>query len=418
MLCCKKISGMDSGMPSSMKYEPISESIRAKKDAISDTLRVFSPNILEVKTVHWPALPLNPFDMHFFEKPAYLLHCSRPIGLNEFHELKTYFRENLKNTAAVLIQEHPGIWSSIDSDLVDHWGSFPGSSDMLSTLLADRPHSLTIAEKERFETRTRSFQMQLADTLGHPEFGRLSLSVLALFLFNALRVLIFSHELHWGKWRWLVTADEIAGYLSTHTPLEPSFLKLLKAQFEQARLNGHPFDELLLPKARALLGKMLDIAQNGDSWESLETINDLEDEKRLRISLTIITANRPRQLERCIQSIGRLGRLPEEMIIVDGGTESMDLLAPVISDFPFPVHHLRTEPAGVANARNVAVDAAKGDIIAFVDDDICVESDWLERLERVFLRDPQVGIASGSILNLKCGRSDMISKYMDIVEKI
>ena len=152
-----------------------------------------------------------------------------------------------------------------------------------------------------------------------------------------------------------------------------------------------------------LMNKMLEIVQNGESWDSLREIDDLEDKKRLSISIAIITANRSKQLERCLNSIAGLVRPPEELIIVDSGDDSSTQEAIEKSQMAWPVQHLVCEQFGVSCARNLAVSAAKGEIIAFVDDDICVDPDWLERLERVFLRDPKIGIASGAILNLKCG---------------
>ena len=66
----------------------------------------------------------------------------------------------------------------------------------------------------------------------------------------------------------------------------------------------------------------------------------------------------------------------------------------------------------------MAARAAQGEIIAFIDDDACVTPDWLERLERVFLRDKQIGLASGSTSNMKCGRKDRLWKFMEVVEKL
>jgi GT2 family glycosyltransferase len=142
------------------------------------------------------------------------------------------------------------------------------------------------------------------------------------------------------------------------------------------------------------------------------------DEQHLTISAAIITANRPSQLERCLHSIAQLVRPPEELIIVDDGRDF--LARPVVekSQIPCPVHYLRSDRPGVAHARNMAARAATGEIIAFVDDDACVAPDWLEHLERVFLRDSQIGLAGGSILNMRCGREDWIWKFMETVEKI
>jgi cellulose synthase/poly-beta-1,6-N-acetylglucosamine synthase-like glycosyltransferase len=66
----------------------------------------------------------------------------------------------------------------------------------------------------------------------------------------------------------------------------------------------------------------------------------------------------------------------------------------------------------------MAARIAKGEVIAFLDDDASVDPEWLEQLERVFLRDPRIGLAGGAILNMACGRNDLVWRFMETVEKI
>ena len=339
--------------------------------------------------------------------------------MEEFHNLKVYYRNNLRNQTVVLLREYPQFLSSVDSDLVEHWGSFPGSSDLLHLYLEESgKRILTQLERKRIETRTRSFLEQLSATLSHPEFGRMDLSIFPLFLLNALRVLIFSIEFRQGRWQLPLTAAQVVAYLAGQTPLLPAFPDKLLAHYEIVTQGKGRFDERLMPKSRALLAEMLKISQGGRSWESLKILNDMPDEHRLKISAVIITANRPLQLERCLQSLVQLTRPPEELLVVDNGKDAS--ARRVVDKFqaPFPIQYLNLDQVGVARGRNVAARVAQGEIIAFVDDDAAVTPHWLENLERVFLRDPHIGLAAGSILNMKCGRKDMVWKFMEAVEKI
>ena len=387
--------------------------------SVESTLKSFSSKIQSVSGIHWPQLPLNPFDLDLFISPAYLVVCGEFLGLEEFHKLKTFYRDRLKGKAGVFLLENSRFLSSVDSELVDHWGGFPESSDLLYLLLGNgNPKTLSEIERKRIGARARSFAEQLKAIVENPDFGRMDLSVFPLFLLNALRVLIFQNELNRGKWQWLMTAGQTVDYLTRHTPLSPAFIGKLARQYEN-RMNGEAhFDERLMPKCRILLNRMLEISLNGRTWESLENLNSMADEHRLFVSAAIITADRPEQLKRCLDSLSRLSRLPEELIVVDNGRNPLTRSIVEESRAGFPVRYLLRELPGVAGARNMAARAAKGEVIAFLDDDASVDPEWLEHLERAFLRDPKIGLAGGAILNMECGRNDRIWKFMEAVEKI
>jgi hypothetical protein len=417
--CSDKSVCRDKSLPFPLEGEFCATLYQPADAILASTLSRFSPHIQKVSVIHWPQLPLNPFDLRLFNAPAYLVDCAQPLSLPEFHGIKAFYCEHLRDKAVLLLREHTQFLSSVDSELVDHWGGFPGGSDLLHFLLKKEGSiALTQLERKRIEIRVRSFQEQLATTLSHPEFGRMDLSLFPLFLFNALRVLIFSIEFQQGKWMLPFTPGQVVDFLAHQTPLSPAFPNKLKEQYELATPNGRRFDERLMPKSRLLLADLLDISQNGRSWESLKKLNNIPDQHRLNISVAIITANRPLQLQRCLHSLMHLSRSPEELLIVDSGGESST--RKVFEKFQplFPIHYLHIDQKGVAFARNVAARTAHGEIVAFVDDDASVTPDWLERLERVFLRDPRTGLAAGSVLNMKCGRKDLIWKFMEVVEEI
>jgi hypothetical protein len=372
-----------------------------------------------VKAYRWPHLPLNPFDLEFFDVPVYLAECSQPLTLEEFHNLKLFFRDSLKHRTVVLLREYPQFVSAVDTDLVDHWGSFAGSSDLLHLFLSESsPKVLHSLEKERVQTRVRSFLEQLSTTLARREFGRMDLSVFPRFLFNALRMLILEQEIRQGNWVFPITPVEVAEYLARRTPLGSAFPGKLLAEYERgAGRRGH-FDERLLPKCRSLLTTMLEISRQRQSWEPLAIMNELPDESLLKISVAVVTADRPLLLERCLQSLTRLTRFPDELVVADNSHDVSVRQMVNQLQAPFPIQYFKLDQVGVARGRNAAARAAQGEIIAFVDDDATVEPEWLEGLERVFLRDPQVGLAAGSILNMACGRKDLVWNFMETVEKI
>jgi glycosyltransferase involved in cell wall biosynthesis len=100
------------------------------------------------------------------------------------------------------------------------------------------------------------------------------------------------------------------------------------------------------------------------------------------VTVVIPTRARPRLLERAIRSVLRQTLQDFELVVVLDGREAQDatLTADVVASFHDPRIRLLTlaEPAGGAAARNAGVDAARGEWIAFLDDDDEFDEDKLE----------------------------------------
>nr|WP_245978593.1 glycosyltransferase [Aurantiacibacter xanthus] len=112
------------------------------------------------------------------------------------------------------------------------------------------------------------------------------------------------------------------------------------------------------------------------------------------------TRNRARQLRHVLDSFVAL-RAPEgatwEMIVVDNG--STDETSAVIEAFAdrLPLRRVWQPVAGLSNARNAGVAAAKGDYICWTDDDVELDPDWLAAYARAFQRYPDGTIFGGIV---------------------
>jgi GT2 family glycosyltransferase len=114
----------------------------------------------------------------------------------------------------------------------------------------------------------------------------------------------------------------------------------------------------------------------------------------VRVSVVINTLDRADQLERTLGSLGQLRYPAFEAVVVQGPcrdrtSEVLDRFAPAIRVGTCP------EP-NLAMSRNIGVAMARGNIVAFLDDDAIPEPDWLDRLASAFT-DPRVGGAGGFI---------------------
>jgi hypothetical protein len=105
----------------------------------------------------------------------------------------------------------------------------------------------------------------------------------------------------------------------------------------------------------------------------------------LSVSLAIATQRRPEGLATAVRSMFLqtgvdLGAL--ELVVVDNDAvpSARALVETLALEAPFPVRYVHEPAAGVANARNAALAAASGDLIAFLDDDEEAAPGWLAAL--------------------------------------
>lgn len=100
----------------------------------------------------------------------------------------------------------------------------------------------------------------------------------------------------------------------------------------------------------------------------------------------------PRSLEALAQS--DLPRQCWELIVVDDA--SADDTAVVAARWADSVVRLPGKPHGPAYARNRGFEAARGDVVVFVDADVCVHPDALRRFALLFADHPGLGAVFGS----------------------
>lgn len=120
------------------------------------------------------------------------------------------------------------------------------------------------------------------------------------------------------------------------------------------------------------------------------------------ISVVVATFARPRQLQLCLESMARLEypRDRFEVIVVDDGSPVP--LDSIVEQFKsaLPVKLLRQQNAGAAAARNFGAMHARGELIAFTDDDCCPLRDWLTTLAQSYAKNPNAAIGGITINDL------------------
>src|SRR5262249_59818429 len=100
------------------------------------------------------------------------------------------------------------------------------------------------------------------------------------------------------------------------------------------------------------------------------------------VSVVVCTRDRPEALARCLASLRSSRARPRELLVVDNAS-SGDGTQRVVAGIP-GVRYLREPRPGLAIARNTGVRATTGALVAFTDDDVVVDPNWLSHLARPF----------------------------------
>lgn len=112
-----------------------------------------------------------------------------------------------------------------------------------------------------------------------------------------------------------------------------------------------------------------------------------------RISVVVCTYNGARTIRDCCLGLSRLAYPNYEVIVVDDG--STDGTAAIVRQYD--VRLIQTENRGLSNARNTGLDAASGEIVAYIDDDAYPDPHWLTYLAATFMRSSHAGVGGPNL---------------------
>ncbi|MEM3010835.1 MAG: glycosyltransferase family 2 protein [Candidatus Bathyarchaeia archaeon] len=114
----------------------------------------------------------------------------------------------------------------------------------------------------------------------------------------------------------------------------------------------------------------------------------------MKLSVVIITYNRYKDLKECLDSIFKMHQKPYEVIVVD--SNSRDGTDTVKNKYP--IEFISIPQKNMQKARNVGIFRAKGEIVAFLDDDVVVDKNWSKYILEPY-KDRKVGGVGGRVIN-------------------
>ena len=120
--------------------------------------------------------------------------------------------------------------------------------------------------------------------------------------------------------------------------------------------------------------------------------------ERISVAVVVCAASSEREnhLRACVRSLLEGSRVPDEILVVIDQNPALE--ASVACWLPAAARLLGSESRGISPSRNAGLAAATSDVVAFVDDDAMVESDWLNRVMQPFEVSDDVLGAGGAVV--------------------
>ena len=101
-----------------------------------------------------------------------------------------------------------------------------------------------------------------------------------------------------------------------------------------------------------------------------------------------------------------------ELIVVDNNSKdsTADIIREFIDRFPGKIKYIFEKRVGLSNARNAGIRVSKGEIIAFTDDDVFFDPQWINEVVKIFREYPDAACMGGKSIPVFDGsRPDWIT---------
>lgn len=115
------------------------------------------------------------------------------------------------------------------------------------------------------------------------------------------------------------------------------------------------------------------------------------------VTVAVCTRNRTEALAQCLQGLSQLDYPNLEILVVDNAPDDDASERLVQEQFP-GVRYVEEPRPGLDWARNRAIVEARGEIIAYTDDDVIVDAGWVKALAAVFVENPEVAAVTGLVV--------------------
>ncbi len=128
----------------------------------------------------------------------------------------------------------------------------------------------------------------------------------------------------------------------------------------------------------------------------------MSEDRAILVTACVCTHNRTHYLRHCLESLRQqsIGLDAFEIVVVDSNSSAVAAaeMQRLVAELP-NARLVRVEESGLSLARNAGALAARGDYVAYIDDDALAEPDWVEQIMRVVEEQPvRPAVLSGRAL--------------------
>jgi len=139
--------------------------------------------------------------------------------------------------------------------------------------------------------------------------------------------------------------------------------------------------------------------RNPDLFPGYPLVQSLDGDKQRHVRVSVISTawNEGNNAARFVQDLLTQTRLPDEIVIVDGGSTdcTFEILQKLAAKSPVPIKLITLPKANISQGRNQAVANASFPVIASADFGCVITPDWLENLIAPFEIDPDLQVSGG-----------------------
>jgi len=203
------------------------------------------------------------------------------------------------------------------------------------------------------------------------------------------------------------TFEDLDGYMGLQglVRLHGVPLGYVKAPVSLGRCTAATLSKLILEEhswviVSQLLKNGLMSSQRSEDL-SLEALIDLPpaeyDGEWPLVTVAVCTRDRPDDMKLCLEAISQLDYPHLDVLVVDNAPQTESTKELIETRYP-QVRYVREPRPGLDWARNRAILEAKGEIIAYTDDDVFVDPGWVKGLTQAFLENSDVMAVTGLVV--------------------
>jgi len=136
--------------------------------------------------------------------------------------------------------------------------------------------------------------------------------------------------------------------------------------------------------------------------------------KATLVSIVIVNYNGEQWIRECMKSISKLNYSSYEVILVDNASSDISVKL-VENHFPWVRIVKNRTNMGCAEGCNIGLKYAKGEIIVFMNMDLCLEPNWLRETIRILESEEKIGACCGKFYDFH-GKKLQFPSKLDISE--